>query len=718
MPLTRRSFLQQSGLLATAALLPQKTRPLPPPVRPVLDPGTLAAFVDPLPIPEVMRASELRPSLDDPKLKIPYYRLAMRPVQTKAHRDLKPTRCWGFGSSSPGPTIETESGQGMLVEWANELPQQHFLPIDHHLHGAESDKPDVRSVIHLHGAKVPPEGDGYPENWFVPGKSATYFYPNQQDAALLWYHDHTLGMNRLNVMAGLFGLCIIRDHAEAALHLPKGKYEVPLIFCDRMLDKDGQLYYPVSQFAGKPWIPEFFGNSILVNGKLLPFLEVEPRKYRFRVLNAANGRFFHLALSNDQNLHQIGTDQGLLAGPVALKQITLAPGERADVVVDFAESAGEQIVLKNDFAQPVMQFRVSRNKVSDESSMPGKLRSIHKLGEADAVKTRVLTLGEVDDQYQNPVTMLLNDTHWKMPVTENPLLNSTEIWELRNLTDDVHPIHLHLVRFQVLDRQCFDAYALQFHNVFRYRGEKIPPEPAEAGWKDTVRAEPGMITRIIVPFDGYAGRYVWHCHILEHEDNEMMRPYEVIAAADEATAMQSAPFTIRHATLEDIPGLRPLIADSVRILQASHYTREQREGALGSVFGVDSQLIRDGTYLLAEAGRVVVGCGGWSRRRTSFGSDQAADRDNALLDPARDAAKIRAFFVHPEWARRGIGSRILEACESAAAAEGFTRLELVSTLPGEPMYRACGFVPEEAFEVPLTNGVKLPVVKMTKTIMK
>ncbi len=182
--------------------------------------------------------------------------------------------------------------------------------------------------------------------------------------------------------------------------------------------------------------------------------------------------------------------------------------------------------------------------------------------------------------------------------------------------------------------------------------------------------------------------------------------------------MGTTSITIRKATLEDVAVLRSLIAESVRTLQAIHYTVEQREGALGTVFGVDTQLIRDGTYLAAEAGTSMVGCGGWSRRKTTFGSDHAAERDDAQLDPARDAAKIRAFFVHPEWARQGIGSRILEACEAAAAAEGFTRFELVATLAGEPMYRARGFEPGEAFEVPLENGVKLPVVRMTKTIAK
>ena len=528
--ITRRKFLQQSGIAAAAVMMPQMAHRQPPKlVKPVLDPNTLTPFVDPLPIPGLAHSSGLRPSPGDAKLKIPYYRLAMRQFQSKVHRDMKPTRLWGFASSSPGPTLETMSGKGMLVDWANELPREHFLPIDHSLHGAESDKPDVRSVIHMHGAKVPPEGDGYPENWYVPGKSATYYYPNQQDATLLWYHDHTLGINRLNVLAGLFGLCIVRDPVEDALNLPRGKYEVPLVLCDRMFDLDAQLYYPVSQNSTNPWVPEFMGNAILANGKLLPYLDVEPRKYRFRVLNAANARFFRIALMNGQPLRQIGTDQGLLPAPLALKELTLAPGERADLVLDFGDHAGEQIVLKNDFAQPILQFRVSRAKVTDTSSLPAALRPVPKIAESEAVKTRDLKLVEIDDLRGDPVTVLLNDAHWKMPVTEDPVLNSVEIWNLMNTTEDVHPIHLHLVRFQILDRRRFDAFAYQNRGVLKYWGNAMPPDPSEAGWKDTVRANPGMITRIIMPFEGFTGRYVWHCHILEHEDNEMMRPYDVIA---------------------------------------------------------------------------------------------------------------------------------------------------------------------------------------------
>lgn len=538
MPITRRRFLRQSSIAAAALMVPHGTR-RPVVARPTLDPNSLAQFVDPLPIPDVAHSAEFRPSPPDPTSKVPYYRLAMRQIEAKVHRDVKPTRLWGIGSSFPGPTIETQSGSGMLVEWANELPTSHFLPIDHHVHGAESDKPDVRTVVHVHGAKVPPDSDGYPENWYVPGKSAVYYYPNNQEAALLWYHDHTLGINRLNVLAGLMGLYIVRDKVEESLNLPSGKYEIPLVLADRTFDPDGQLNYPVSSYPELTWVPEFFGNTVLVNGKIFPYLEVEPRKYRFRVLNGANGRFFHLSLPDGQVFHQIGTDQGLLPAPVTQKQLTLAPAERADIVVDFGDQAGEQIVLKNDAFQPVMQLRVGKSKVTDTSSLPSTLRPIRRIAESEAVKTRTLTLGEVDDLRGETVVMLLNNAHWSMPVTETPALNSVEIWNLMNVTDDAHPIHLHLVRFQILDRRRFETFAYQYQNILRYRGDATPPDPGEAGWKDTVRADPGMITRIIIPFEGYAGRYVWHCHILEHEDNEMMRPFDVVTpkpAQDKSSA--------------------------------------------------------------------------------------------------------------------------------------------------------------------------------------
>ena len=452
----------------------------------------------------------------------------MSQIHSKVHRDLPATRMWGFGGSSPGPTIETRSGAGVIVEWVNNLPATHLLPVDHNLMGAEADKPDVRTVVHLHGAKTPPASDGYPESWYLPGKSSTSYYPNRQEPALLWYHDHAMGITRLNIYAGLFGLFIVRDGVEDALNLPNGPYEIPLVICDRSFREDGQLDYPVSGIPDAPWVPEAPGEAMLVNGKLFPYLEVEPHKYRFRVLNASNGRFFHLSLSNGEPFVQIGTDQGLLPAPLSVPNMMVAPGERVDLIVDFSQHAGGRIVLNSDYFV-MMQFRVgARGSVGDNSSLPEVLRTFPKTPETSAVKTRRLPIIENKLPNGDSMMMLLSGMHWDMPVTENPVIDTTEIWELVNTTEDSHPIHLHLVRFQILDRRKFNEVQYRLTGRLMYVADPEPPDPWEAGWKDTVRAHSLMVTRIIVRFEGYTGRYVWHCHLLEHEDNEMMRPYDVL----------------------------------------------------------------------------------------------------------------------------------------------------------------------------------------------
>lgn len=532
--LTRRLFLAQGGMTTMALAMRQgMSHAAPPKLRTQLQASSLAQFVDPLPMPEIIKPTGQLPSPDNPAVLLPYYRVEMRQFESKLHRDMKPTRLWGYASTSPGPTFETRSGQGLLVEWINELPETHFLPVDHSIHGAGADKPEVRAVVHLHGAKAPPASDGYPENWFVPGKSAVCHYPNRQEAAMLWYHDHALGINRLNVFAGLLGAFFVRDEFEDSLNLPRGKYEIPLVLYDRIFDLDSQLNYPVDPDSKSPWVPEVFGDAILVNGKIYPYLEVEPRKYRFRLLNGANSRFFHLTLSEEKTpsgpgFHQIGTDQGLLPAPVPLQLVSIAPGERIDLIVDFSNYGGTNVILKNDNLN-VMQLRVAQSGGHDTTVIPQTLRPITKTPESSAVKTRMLTLVEIDDLVQRPVRMLLNNTHWSMPVTENPVLDSVEIWNLINTTEDIHPIHLHLVKFQILDRRPFSVPSYWIKNEVKYIGAAVPPEPGDAGWKDTVRAYPSMVTRIIVRFEGFTGRYVWHCHMLEHEDNEMMRPFDVVA---------------------------------------------------------------------------------------------------------------------------------------------------------------------------------------------
>ena len=229
---TRRRFLRQSVIAATAAIAPrafsQIIRSQATPVVPTLDPNSLARFVDPLPLPVVAQPQGDRAVPGKPGERVPFYRVSMCAIASKLHRDLPPTKVWSYGDSVPGVMFDTQSGQGLLVEWVNELPPNHLLAIDYSVHGAERGTPEVRSVVHLHGGKAPPESAGYPEEWYVPGQSRTYYYPNQQDPAFLCTTT-TQGITRLNVYAGLIGLHVIRDQAEQHLQLPNGKYEVPLV---------------------------------------------------------------------------------------------------------------------------------------------------------------------------------------------------------------------------------------------------------------------------------------------------------------------------------------------------------------------------------------------------------------------------------------------------------------------------------------------------------
>ncbi|MGA2219204.1 MAG: multicopper oxidase [Terracidiphilus sp.] len=515
----------------------------------------LEKFVDPLPIPPLARPIRLHAGAQEPALSLskgpafrtwesnynslPFYRFTMRQVPTKIHRDVPSTPMWSYGETVPGPTIEARTGHPIHIEWVNALPDKHFLPIDHTLHGAAADQPEVRTAVHVHGAKVPPQYDGFPENWQTPGQTYQAVYPLNQDAATLWYHDHAMGIERLNQYAGLYGFFLIRDETEDKLALPSGKYEIPLAFADRLFSEDGSLYYPDSGDPDAPWIPEIYGDCMMVNGKLTPYLEVEPRPYRFRILNAANSRTFIFSLSNGQHYYQIGTDQGLLAAPAELNQVALSPGERADIIIDFSQARGQQITMNNQ-SWELMQFRVSDAQSSAPKSLvpspyvPASLRSIQPIPESASVKTRLMILREYMSREPRRMLMLLNGTRWHEPVTERPELDSVEIWSLANTTSDIHPIHLHLVRFQVLDRQSFNADEYLLSGKLNYVGVPSPPPPGDRGWKDTVQTYPETVTRIIVRFEGYTGRYLWHCHLLEHAANEMMRPFEVVPKSQPA----------------------------------------------------------------------------------------------------------------------------------------------------------------------------------------
>ncbi|HKD65798.1 MAG TPA: multicopper oxidase [Candidatus Binataceae bacterium] len=480
------------------------------------------------------------PGVEEPAA---HYEMTMGSFRTRLHRDLPPTYVWGFNGSMPGPTIHAQRGQTVRVRWINDLPKRHFLPIDHSIHGAGSSLPDVRNVTHLHGGRVPAASDGYPDDWYGPGRAALYTYPNNQRAATLWYHDHAIGITRLNNLAGLAGFYIIHDDFERSLNLPSGAYDLELMISDRTFDENGQLSYPVSGRPGTPHIPEFFGETMLVNGRATPYLIVEPRKYRFRILNQCNARFLGLTLSSGQPFIQIGTDQGLAPEPVALDRLLLVPSERSDVIVDFSKLAGRQVVMKNDAPAPyprggavvppnLMQFRVGTSASGkDASVIPSKLLPYAPIDPSTAVKVRDLALVEVRDAMGAPIIDLLENAHWSAPITENPVIDTVEIWNLVNATDDAHPIHIHMINFQVIDRRRYHDDVFLHEGKLTYLSAPEPPAAQEVGWKDVVLAEPDKVTRVIAKFEGYTGRYVWHCHILEHEDNEMMRPYEVLPAS-------------------------------------------------------------------------------------------------------------------------------------------------------------------------------------------
>jgi spore coat protein A len=539
---SRREFLKVAafGSVGMAMTWPQKPQSSGHHTRSVADEGGitgLARFVDRLPIPPIAQPSA--------RFKwATYYEIPMTEITQQLHRDLPPTRLWAYAGTYPGPTFEARRDERIAVNWINNLPQQHIFAVDPTIHGAEQDKPAVRAVVHLHGANVPPESDGYPEDWTTPGQNAIFLYPDKQRSQTLWYHDHALGITRLNVYAGLAGLYVVRDPAEESLGLPSGPFEIPLLIQDRAFFPDGSLCYPtvgIRPDIHPNWVPEWFANIAVVNGKVWPFFDVEPRRYRFRILNACNARFLHLRLSNGQPMTQIAGDGGLLPAPIQVTHLLMAPAERTEVIIDFAGQRGQQIMLTNDAPAPfpsggevalpeIMLFRVGLQTVNDNSRVPMVLNTIDRIPESSASQIRDLALVEIDDDTpeQNPLTVLLNNSRWSDPITENPQLGSTEIWRFINTTDDNHPIHVHLVDFQILDRQPFDVDRYNADGVVVFTGPAVKPEPGEAAWKDTVRCPPGEVTRIIMQFGDFAGRYVWHCHILEHEDNEMMRPFEVV----------------------------------------------------------------------------------------------------------------------------------------------------------------------------------------------
>ena len=517
------------------------------------DPSTIPKFVDALKKPPVARPKQHK---DYPYNQ--YYELNMIQAMHLFHKNFPMTEVWGYNGIVPGPTIEATKDVPTYVKYRNKLPDKHFLPIDTSLHGIY-DSAEVRSVVHLHGANVASASDGHPEAWYTKDykstgplfKTEVHTYTNHQLGTTMWYHDHTMGLTRLNVVAGLAGFYLLRDEAEKRLKLPSGNYEIPLLIQDRSFNEDGSLFYPTELDPPFPLpVPDqlplpnptitlgYVGNTIAVNGKLWPYLKVEPRKYRFRILNGSNRRSYMLRLSNGAVFHQIGTDGGFLESTVQLNTFELTPAERIDVIIDFSQAVGEEIFLMNDdveFADEhtnvIMKFDVSVPlKKQDQSEIPALIQPLMDLHVEHAHTIRNLPLTTSLDRYGR-LMLLLGGRMYHEPATEKPSLDSVEIWNFINTTPVFHPIHVHLVQFKVLQRQEFDVDKYVNEGVLEFTGEVEPPRAYERGWKDTVKADIGKVTTIAMHWKEHTGDYIWHCHFLEHEDHDMMRPIRIIADA-------------------------------------------------------------------------------------------------------------------------------------------------------------------------------------------
>ena len=577
----------------------------------------LTPFVDRLPIPPRLIAAE-----HDGRLTV-----HLRAGRHQFHRDLPVSDIWGFEGTVPGPTIEAERGQPVTVDWRNVLegpfpvtdtvaptaadadgvPAQ-CLP---GLSGGEPNRQTAaltgHTVVHLHGGLTPAVFDGWAENLFAPGQDAEFHYPMNQRAAQLWYHDHVMGITKLDVYAGLAGLWIVRDDRERELGLPEGPpFEVPLLIQDRNFDLDehgrlnGRLVHKTD-----PEVMEAFPPFTVVNGKVWPVLEVQPSTYRLRVLNGSNARTYRLVLLRDgapelDRITQIGTDHGLLRTPVTVPAdgLVLASAERADLLVDFSDlPPGSELTVLNTAAAPfdgsafpaaeaesaadlegllpypeVLRIRVV-GEATSRRSIPRELATDFEPASEEALagaRQRAVALVERElDGEPNMLTMrelapagdaedapLLTVTdgaetaryrvvaaHFEDATTFFPMLGELEVWQLINLTGDTHPIHLHLDPFQIVTRRPIryeipDGGIGERELAATVTLERGPDDELdhriddnERGLKDTIRVNPNEIVEIAVRFTTYSGRYMYHCHILEHEDRDMMRPFVTMPAA-------------------------------------------------------------------------------------------------------------------------------------------------------------------------------------------
>ena len=473
-------------------------------------------FAIPLPMPPVLKPTRQDTATD-------YYEIAQRPGKVEILPGLE-TEIWGYNGIFPGPTIQARSGRRVVVRHRNELP--------------------VPTVVHLHGGKTPPADDGYPVDLLLPVGGWTaehgghtvsgqlsdgerqYVYPLDQPAATLWYHDHRMDFTGPQVYRGLAGFLLIHDDEEDALPLPRGNRDIPLMLCDRAFAEDGSLLYPSVDptLRRTPGVSENFmqgvmGDVILVNGAPWPVLEVANTRYRFRLLNASNARRYRLALDPARRdgppFIQVGSDVGLLDRPVGHQQIEIAPAERFDVVVDFSSyPMGTRVTMTNQLGSgatgSVMRFHVAR-EARDDSTVPSRLIESEKLRQSAAVATRTFRFarGAHGPSGRPGTVWTINDQPFDSErVDAQPRLGTAEVWRLT--TNVPHPVHLHLAHFQVLSRG------------------QMGPGPYDGGWKDTIDMRGGETAEIIARFTGFRGRYVFHCHNLEHEDMAMMGNLEVV----------------------------------------------------------------------------------------------------------------------------------------------------------------------------------------------
>ncbi|CAI5950675.1 unnamed protein product [Closterium sp. NIES-64] len=512
----------------------------------------------------------------------------------KFHRDLPATKQYVYGKDEktayyPGPVIVAQRGVETKVYFENRLlDRQHMFTVDYSLMpGIPKPKlGGIPVVPHRHGGEQQSDGDGHPLAWFTQFgetgptfKSRLYTYSNKQNPAAIWYHDHTLGWTRLNTVAGIGGLYVIKDpkgYERKLGWLPSGAREVALAIADRTFFANGSINYPnvgIVPRVHPNWNPEYLGNTIVVNGKVWPYMRVRPAMYRMRLLNAANARVFNLkwvcaARANYPNfippiqgaamsVIQIGTDGGYLVRPVRRTEVLLAPGERVDLLVDFSlvPSDCKDVIVTNDARAPfpagqpvtaetgvVMRINILNRKRIPSPVIPKKISWMPQVPAVN--RERYATLVEIMDRATNlPIRVTIDGKSYMDPVTETPKQGDTEAWYLINLSADAHPMHVHLVQHRPAWRRPFDVAGYQagrcsFTDKTKpscYTGNRVLVGYHERGWKDTTLAYPGEVLKLILTFkrqdmmpfefDPTTGPgYVWHCHILDHEDNDMMRP--------------------------------------------------------------------------------------------------------------------------------------------------------------------------------------------------